>query len=743
MEKLNDYIDQAISAAARSRKFLARTSPAWFPGVLAGTFLFLYALIVNMSLSYMGNTSKGVMEIILANYKSLIGFFFLKILLTYLVIGAAVSSIVYLVISVTKPGKLSFKKIILLNTCITLTLFLLQFCKHCIQYPQLYIDTFYNKNPVFHSIQEFMTNNLSPAFFGVIQLIIIAAGIILVTIHVFNRIIFRFPLLFPALRIRISPSLKRGGLVSIPVALLLIIIISMVFFLHGEQREQQNPNIIILASDALRPDHFSGFGYERPTTPSINRLIENGTSVDGVYTTVPRTFPAWVSILTSQYPVQHGITHMFPQWETRQKKQITLADILAGKGYKTSVFGDFAADIFPRIDLGFQNVQTPTFNAAVMIKQAILKNHVFLLPFLTGDIGRTVYPSIRGYAEFADPEIVTNDIIKEISTQKDSGKPFFITAFYSVTHFPYPGPWPYYNMFTDTSYSGPYKYSKQRIVSLDKTGSTTQKTTDEEIKHVRALYDGCLHAFDDAVGRIVQHLSEKGLLKNTIILVTSDHGENLYEYEFGMGHGEHLRGEYSLKVPCIFHGPGVPADKLLSLKSCTIDIAPTLCRLSNIDIPGSFKGTPMFTPLTGVIKSTPPEKTVHAYTETGIWFDNSGDYFFQKQRIMYPGITGMATVDLDHDHEIVITPYYDRLVETAKHRSVVYKQFKLIYIPTQDGIQYELYNLNAEDPHKDISSLMPGMVSFLKNRLFSLIRETGSYTIENDYILLSGKKMPQ
>jgi len=737
MEKLNDYIEQVIIAAGKIRHFLARTSPAWFPGVLAGLILFIYAIIANMSLSYMGNTSKDVMEIIFANYKSLVSLFFLKILFSYLLIGMVLSTLVHLVVSVTGRGGLSNRAAIALNTGITLLLFILQFCKHCIQYPQLYIDTFYTKNFVFRSAQEFLTNNFSPGFFTFIQLIIILTGVILAAIHVFKRFTTRFPLVFSTLNTNMSPSMQRSRLVLVPVSLLLILIISMVFFLHGKQRKTQQPNIIILASDALRPDRFSGFGYGKATTPSIDRLIENGTSVDGVYTTVPRTFPAWVSILTSQYPIQHGITHMFPRVKTRQHRQVTLADILAEKGYRTSAFGDFAADIFPRIDLGFQHVHTPTFNARIMIKQVILKNHMFLLPFLTGDIGRAIYPCIREYAEFADPEIVTSDIIGEINTQKRRGNPFFITGFYSVTHFPYPAPWPYYNMFTDTSYSGPYKYSKQRIVSLDNTGSTGQNTSEEDIVHISALYDGCLHAFDNAVGKIVQHLSEEGLLDNTIILITSDHGENLYESGFGMGHGEHLRGEYSIKVPCVLHGPGIPRGKHISSIRSIIDMAPTLCRLSSTAIPASFEGTPLFPPLTGDTGNTATKNAgarVHAYMETGIWFDNTGDHFFQEQRVMYPGITGMATVDLDHDHEIVITPYYDRLVETAKHRSIVYNGFKLIYIPTRNGILYELYDLDGNDPHVDISSRMPGMVTFLKKKLFSLILESGNYIIENDYI---------
>jgi len=715
---------------------IAKTRPAWLPGVLVSMLLFTYALVVNMSLSYMGNTSKGVMEVIFANYKLLIVISFFKILAAYIIIGIIISSIVYISLLSFFAKKYSAKTLVPINVLITFLLFFLQFCKHCIQYPQMYIDTFYNKNAMFHSFQELLTNNISPDFFTFIQAAFLVACIVALSLRILRISVSHFPLLFQNITFKIPWGTRKQRLVIAALSLSVLI----VFLLpRGESNTQQKPNVIILAADALRPDHFSGFGHSRPTTPAIDRLISNGTSIDGVYTTVPRTFPSWVSILTSQYPATHGISHMFPTWESRQKKRVTLTRVLSDEGYGTSLFGDFAADIFPRIDLGFHKVHAPTFNARIMIQQAILKNHLFLIPFLTGNTGRMLFPGIREYAEFADPAIVTGNIIKEIDTMIHSKEPFFITAFYSVTHFPYPGPHPYYNRFTSTSYSGPYKYSKQRMVSLDAQSVQDTTNSTEDIEHIRALYDGCVLAFDDAVDSIVRHLTAKGILDNTIILITSDHGENLYEKDYGMGHGEHLRGAYSLKVPCIFHGPGVPENRQISRIRSTIDIAPTICHLTDTPIPDDFHGVSLVPgavhETSGITQNHNATQRINAYTETGIWFDNRSHHFFQKQRIMYPEITGIATIDLKNKHEIVITPYYDRLVEIAKHRSIIYNQFKLIYIPTTDGIEYELYNLNSDNPDLDISAASPRIVYFMKTRLFDFLEKSGRYEIINEYVL--------
>ncbi|MFW5862535.1 MAG: sulfatase [Spirochaetota bacterium] len=723
---------------------IAKTRPAWLPGVLVSMMLFIYALVANMSLSYMGNTSKEVMDIILSNYKLLITISFIKILAAYIVIGIAISSAVYLVLLYFFGKKQSPKTLASVNILITFFLFFLQFCKHCIQYPQLYIDTFYNKNAAFHSFQELLTNNVSPGLFTFIQALFLVVFAVVLLLHILKKAVSRFHLLFNSLQFEFSPGMRKP---AIAISLLSLFMVMMFFLPRGQSNVPRKPNVIILASDALRPDHFSGFGYNRPTTPAIDRLISNGTSIDGVYTTVPRTFPSWVSILTSQYPATHGIGHMFPTWESRQKQRVTLAQVLSDEGYHTSLFGDFAADIFPRIDLGFDRVHAPTFNARIMIQQAILKNHLFLIPFLTGKTGRMLFPCIKEYAEFADPGIVTRNIIDEIDTRKRKGNPFFITAFYSVTHFPYPGPYPYYKKFTSKSYAGPYKYSKQRMISLDTRSAGNTSTSREDIEHIRALYDGCILAFDDAVGSIVQHLEAKGILDNTIILITSDHGENLYEKDYGMGHGEHLRGAYSLKIPCIFHGPGVPGNRQISRIHSSIDIAPTICHLTDTPIPDDFHGISLMPGIvhetSGITKNHNAAQRINAYTETGIWFDNRSHHFFQKQRIMYPEITGIATIDLKNNHEIVITPYYDRMVEIAKHRSIIYNHYKLIYIPTTSGIEYELYNLNSENPDLDISASAPRLVTYMKTRLFDFLRTSGRYEIINDYVFPNSSVLPK
>ncbi|MCX8124750.1 MAG: sulfatase-like hydrolase/transferase [Spirochaetes bacterium] len=696
----------------------------YMPGLLVSGALFLYAIIFNMSFSYMGNTSAQVVQFIIYRYKFLILFYFLKIIAVYSLIGIALSIFFsYGIQQFSRQLKFTVnnKHSFYYSALLTFAVVFLQLCKSIITYPQLYQDTIFNKNIVYKYFQIALTNNLSPVFIETIQLLFIAPFLVTFVISFFLSIQQHKDAIIDVLTLHFN--IVKYAVIGIFIALIIIVTISVTI---SHKNIHDKPNIIILASDALRPDHFSGFGYHRNTTPHIDRLIAQGTTFNNVYTVVPRTFPAWVSILTSQLPVKHGISHMFPMVRSRNKKFITLATVLKEHGYRTAVIGDFAADIFPRINLGFDTVKAPTFNMRVMIKQIILKNHIFLLPFLTNRAGFLFFPEIREFAEFADPQFVVSDIKKEISSSISHGKPFFILSFFSITHFPYPACYPYYKTFTDTAYNGPFKYSKNRFVSLDSKGMVAEyQPSPGDIEHIRALYDGCLYAFDESVGNIIQYLKDNNLYDNTIIVIVSDHGENLYEFEYGMGHGEHLRGKYSLVIPCIFSGPGIGNSQYTSIRSA-IDIAPTILDILHLPQPQSFDGT-------SLLKKH--NRVFDAYCETGIWFDNTGNFFFQKKRIMYPDITGISTIDFDHNDEITVTPYYDNLITIAKHRCIIANNMKLIYMPTHYGIEYELYDVSKDPNERNNIYTTSSVAHSIKDKFFSLFKTQNNIKIYNSYII--------
>jgi len=416
---------------------------------------------------------------------------------------------------------------------------------------------------------------------------------------------------------------------------------------------------------------------------------------------------------------------MFPTIEDRDRKWVTLATILKEKGYRSAVISDFAGDIFTRIDLGFDYVDATYFNFVTLIEQRCLEIHTFLLPYLNNGPGRGVFPVLNEFAYLTDPSRLGRKTCRWIRKLKDN--PFFITVFFSTTHFPYPAPYPYYQEFTDPDYDGPYKYYKRILLDQE------ERVTPEDITQIRAIFDGATLAVDHQIGHIIQTLKEEGLYQNTIIVIISDHGENLFEKDWGMGHGDHFQGDVSTRIPLIIYNPyerySVPRiDDVVR----SIDLTPTLLDMMDIPIPGGMEGVSLSPLMRGEVVSL----HLTSFSETGIWYTSEGDEFFQHHRIWYPDITELGEIDFDSNYEIVLKYQYRDLVEMAKHRVVRTNDYKLIYMPTRAGVEYELYDVK-KDPMEDhnLADKLPEVRDRLKGELFDWFTHTGDVIIKNDFMI--------
>ena len=682
-------------------------------GIIFFFLLFIYGIIKNLSMSYMGNTSREAEAFILNNYIGTIIFFLAKILIVYLLIGFLLGITAQLFITlITNLKKIDTSPLtsLICNFLISAFFFIIFFFKDLINYPQVYMNSFYERSDINKILVDFLTASVNPVIFTAVQIFITVFLILLIIYSLYKS------------EIRILKYLICA-LVPACVFLYLLFLIPT-----GFQTKFGSPNVLILSADALRPDHFSGNGYFRDTTPNIDRLMKEGVTFTNTYIEVPRTFPSWVSILTGRYASSHGIRHMFPTSRDLNNNFYTITAILNKQNYETSVISDFAGDIFTRIDLGFNKIDTPYFNFNCLIEQIILEAHAGIFPFITWNLGLELFPALKDFANFCPPDILKDNVINAI---KKSDKPFFISAFFSSTHFPYASPFPYYKLYSDKNYAGPYKYFKQKVISLD--NKNKDSISADDIEQIKALYDGGLKAFDDAVGKILDYLSRRNILDNTIILILSDHGENLYENGHGMGHGEHFRGKYAVKIPFTIRFPGLTKPGLrINDAVRSVDIAPTIISILDKPVPEYMEGKSLL-PL---IKGEKMEK-LYAFGETGIWFDNDvrEDLFFQKLRIMYPDITRLGMIDPDFDNQAVLKDEYRDIINFAKHRYVFDGRYKLIYMPLKNKIAYELYD-TLKDPEemKNIVSVDRYNFNRLKKILFDWLNRNGDTVIKKDYI---------
>ncbi len=699
------------------------------PGVVVLLLLFFASMAMNMSISYMGNTNDALAGEIIRQFWGTILLQILKVVVVYALIGAIISAVFFGAVSsiarrlAVSPSR---RKISLVAGCFVLLYSLLLFLSKLILNPQLYIENFAAHAKSFESFQFFLTGHLSPLVFSLPAWLMIGAALIIIAVDLFTR-----ELVMSLWRRLLSLRYRNFVAVGVFACAVIVFLYECNYIFY---RPAARPNILVIASDAIRPDHFGVNGYRRDTTPRIDAIARRSAQFRGVMTAVPRTFPSWVSILTSQYPLTHNIKHMFPRSRERTVRFDSACNTLNGLGYRTAVVSDFAGDIFPRIDLGFGKVLAPDMNFPILVKQIILEKQTFLFPFITNRIGALLFPEIRGIAKYSQHGQVTDETIDLIESAR--GNPFFITVFYSITHFPFAAPYPYYSRYAESNYRGPYKYYKQVVIQMAGGSARAHEDSQADRDQVVALYDGCLSLFDREVGRLFDYLKHRGMLDNTIVVITSDHGENLYDRDLGMGHGEHLRGYPALEVPLIIHFPKIADEQKTTHTGIfsTIDIMPTVFDLAGIARPVTFHGRSLFSK-----GSSSAEGRVDAYSETGLWFDNNkqSSLFFQHARIDYPDVTGISELDPGYHREIVIQQRYQNITNAAKYRAIFSGGYKLIYMPLPAGPRFELYD-QMRDPlnEHDLALSRGDLVGKMKKRLFDFVDEksNGNFIVNRDFL---------
>jgi arylsulfatase A-like enzyme len=483
------------------------------------------------------------------------------------------------------------------------------------------------------------------------------------------------------------------------------------------------PNVVVLAADSFRADHL-----DPRTAPNLSRLAERGTRFDHAYVSLPRTFPSWVTILTGRHPHHHGIRSMFPRWEERARDFDALPERLARAGWATGVVSDYAGDIFSRIDLGFGAVDVPSFDLRQLVRQRALERETPLLPVLNSRLGRRFFPVLREMNEAADPEMLAGDAVRTMRRLEQRPGPFFLVVFFSTAHFPYAAPSPYYRAFADSAYRGRFKYHKP--VGLGREAPPDAR--DE--RQVRALYDGSVRAIDDAARSILDALEADGTARKTIVVVTADHGETLYDNGHGQGHGDHLFGDEGTHVPLVIVDPRQPGGARESAIARDVDIAPTLYALTGVAPPLDLDGRSLAPALTGGHLAP-----ANAYAETELWFTEDIPGLPRELRLPYPDIAHLTEVDGRHGDELVLRASMRALTIVAKHRMTRDDRWKLLYVPTRQGVRWMLYD-TCDDPGetRDVASAHPDVVARLQGDLWAWMRadpemtERGGYLVPRD-----------
>ena len=312
-------------------------------------------------------------------------------------------------------------------------------------------------------------------------------------------------------------------------------------------------NVLLVTIDTLRADHLGIYGYDRATSPNIDGLARDGVVFSRAFTHWPKTRGSMAILLTGRRPSQNGYSKQHPGILGFNP---TLASVLSEARYETAALVDnpnVAAD--HGYSKGFGSY-TQTWDDGAL---------------------RTEWDRTRA---------ITEGALSFLKRKRD--KPFFLWLHYVNPHAPYSPPPPFDKAFHDErSRAG----RALPVVDGFHGGIPKQWAVEGESRlgYYVAAYDGEIAAVDAEVGRLLEGLRTSAAWMNTIVLLTSDHGESLGEHEYFFDHGEDLFRP-SLEIPFIIAGPGVPKGQRRGDFVSTLDVVPTILDSVKVSYPPDLAG---------------------------------------------------------------------------------------------------------------------------------------------------------
>jgi hypothetical protein len=286
------------------------------------------------------------------------------------------------------------------------------------------------------------------------------------------------------------------------------------------QKPKRVTSVVLVVLDTVRADHLTPYGYPKETTPRLARFAQEGLLFEQARSAAPWTLPSHASLFAGKLPSQHGCN-----WEHRwlADSQETIAEVLAS----------------PRA--GFETIGVTTnVNAS-----SLYNLHQGFSRFVET---WTLRESHRGL----DDSAIANDVIRDwLDHRADKSRPFFLFVNYADAHLPYVPPPPEDGMFGAPSARARQLAWRGDLLQAVLSGEV--KPTADDFAGIAALYDGELRKVDGLLGDLLDELDRRGLREDTLVIVTSDHGELLGE-EGRVDHQLSMREEL-LHVPLLLRWP--------------------------------------------------------------------------------------------------------------------------------------------------------------------------------------------
>jgi len=325
-------------------------------------------------------------------------------------------------------------------------------------------------------------------------------------------------------------------------------------------------NIIIYVLDALRADHVSCYGYDRNTTPIIDRLAEEGVRYENCFSPATWTKPVGASLLTGAYPPLHGTRSREDAFDadiTRLPE--TLSEVgITSAGFST--MGNVSASI--GYGRGFDTYRDLYKDPDIVAKRQTRDTD-------SEELGH----EDRDKIALPRAEDLTKSVVEWLETEADTD--FFAFCWSIEPHMPYDPPEGYRD-YTDPEYDGPVDGQRDTLPDVE---------SDADLEQLKALYDGGIRYNDDELGRIVDALEAQGVYDETMIVVLGDHGDAFNEHD-RLTHG-HLPYDELIHVPLVVKPATESGVKpqVVEETTCLVDVSRTVMSATGVaDVPETVEG---------------------------------------------------------------------------------------------------------------------------------------------------------
>ena len=390
-------------------------------------------------------------------------------------------------------------------------------------------------------------------------------------------------------------------------------------------------NLILISIDDLRADYLNTYGHQILSSPNTDKFARQSLVFENAFAQSSWTLPSHAAMLTGKYPQNLDVEVI----NDRLPENSGIAEILKNNGYQTAAFTSGAF---------------------------INEDHGFAKGFDT----------FEENSSWQDADIITQNAIPWLT--KNQQNKFFLFLHYFHVHDPY-SPKENSAGLINPSYTGSLKsFDISQIVKLNKDEITLPQS---DLNHLKTLYDAELLELDYELGKIFDLLSETKLIDNSIIIITSDHGEEFGEHGIWGMHAYSLYDEL-IKVPLIIRIPNIyKPEHIPSLVELT-DIVPTITSLLNLKSPFEFDGQNLLDIASGKLSKD------YIYSET----------FIQKQQMLDNIETGFSIQKISDIPPKIQVGLRAQKKQKIKTRMIRTNEFKLI--KNFNG-STELYNLK-DDP---------------------------------------------